>query len=699
MWIAIFIFILLGLCFIYDRSVEKNWKIDIYRDQSDWQEDESIINSFGFRYVQLAQFAAFLSFQALLSAVYGYTYGLAYVSWLVVGTTFLGAVLSYYGGMYALRNHGHTLNYIIKQKFGKYWHIASTLLLLSIISFLLSNSYHSFNKVYGGILNLPSHLLLIYCGCVVLFFSFCSARQMTILFSGVGIFAILALAYLLIGSKHQINLIEYGAHNFLTEELKYAFPLAFFVIALGSVNCLQGLQASLMAPMVKNEKLGRKVFFGAAVLQGVFLILLNALIAAWNPNIKDFQISLMNASSPYTMLQNVAFGAGGKKAMLLLFALSITLFLSFVACMTRLVRNLIDEIEIKKIKFLSEALTVALIALPVILLNRYNLKLSYVTVLAQMAGIFSCGTLIYFLKIEGKKYRHLVWPTILVLAALSSYIMLAIFKFTLALSNGLVASVLLISMICRALYRNREALKAKWKKFCGKYAEWRKIRKEKSLIRKQQKAEAKKIRLEKENRIKQEKALIKKQKEELKKQEKELKEKEHELETKENPKKESLALLIKQDETEGKNLEEQNLEKEIVRLTTEREEIDRRIKEIENKLEKEQSKRLLMETSESVVQKMQDEEDPVLIDEIEKLDKEISTNGVDVDLGTLINDSPKEEKPDETLPDFDFEFEGPKETIADKGADKVADKEAPQPQSKNKRNRRKSNNKKAPKDN
>ena len=66
MWIAIFTFFLFTGYFVYGTTLEKNWKIDIFRDSSDWQEDESIISHFGFRYLQIAQFAVFLSFEALL---------------------------------------------------------------------------------------------------------------------------------------------------------------------------------------------------------------------------------------------------------------------------------------------------------------------------------------------------------------------------------------------------------------------------------------------------------------------------------------------------------------------------------------------------------------------------------------------------------------------------------------------------------
>ena len=460
MWIAIFVFFLLGGYFIYGKNVEKNWEIDIYRDQSAWQEDESIISHFGYRYVQMAQFAVFLSVEALLSAVMGYVYGLAYVTWMIVGTVFFGGALSYYGGMYALRNQGHTLNYIIRQKFGQICHAVTTILLLGFIAVLLSNSYYLFNIVYEGVFKLPAQLLMVYCAGVILFFSLCTARQMALLFSGVGIFAVFVLVFLLAGSYHQLKYVEYGAQNFVSAELKYAFPLMFFTVAMGSVNCLQGLQASILTPMIKNEKLGRKIFFGAAVFQGLFLILLNTLIAAWNFNIADFQAYLLE-SSPYKALQEISFVVGGKKAVLLFFALSFVLFLNFVGVMTRLARNLIAETKIGKIKFLSGIVAFLLVTSSLFFLRKYNLNISYVTIVTQLAGIFCCWALVYYLKSQGHKYRHLIWPAVVVFCALMAYVMLTVFGLPLMLCDISVGAILVFMLVLRYALNHKEMLKIK----------------------------------------------------------------------------------------------------------------------------------------------------------------------------------------------------------------------------------------------
>lgn len=647
MWVAIFTFFLLIGYFIYGKSLEKNWEIDIYRDQSSWQEDESIISHFGFRYLQLAQFAVFLSFEALISVVYGYIYGLAYISWLIIGSVFFGGVLSYYGGMYALRHRGYSLNYIIKQKFGVVVHALSTIFLLGLIVFLLSDSFTSFNAVYSGILNLPEHLLLLYCGAVALFFCFCTPRQMAVLFSGVGIFAFICLILLFFGSKWQIRFVEYAAHNFAVNELKYAYPLSFFVVAMGSVNCLQGLQASLLAPMVKNEKVGRKIFFGASIFQAFFLIMLNVLIAAWNPDISKFYTSMLENSTPYTYLQNMAFGAGGKKATLLIFSLAITLFLSFVGAMARLARNLISETKIGAIKFLSGALAFLLVSLPMYGLKNYTSGFPYVVIYAQVAGIFSCYVLANYLKEHDKKYRHLIWPALLIGGALLAYAMLILFRFDLFVSDA--AGMMVLLLPCLGFYWNnhKEKWQEKLKQFRLKNAEAQAIAREKREKIRLQKAEEKRKKQEELARKREQQAAEKKQKAEIKKQEKE------------DKKKASLALLSAQDETKGSRGRELELEKEIEKLRLEREKIDSQMRQIEQELEKKQSLRLLSETSESVIQEIEKTEEisenQIELPEIKNIDKtDLSADSLN--LNSLIDEVENKVSPDSNpLQNFDFE--------------------------------------------
>lgn len=634
MWIAIFVTFLFGGYLVYGKTLEKNWEIDIYRDQSSWQEDESVLSYFGFRYIQLAQFALLLSFEMLISVVYGYVYGLAYISWLIIGSVFFGGVLSYYGGMYALRNQGYTLNYIIKQKFGAFAHFCTTVLLLGLIAILLGDSYGSFVYIYEKLFDLPPDLLLVHGMLAALLFCFCTARQMTILFAGIGIFAIIALLFLLIESKSQLGLVEYGAHNFDLNELKYAYPLAFFVVALGTVNCLQGLQASLISPMVKNEKVGRKVFFGGAVLQALFLISGNILIAAWNPNIREFYATLFENQTPYLSLQNAVFAAGGKKATLLLFSLAITLFLGFFGSMARLARNLISETKIGKVKFLPAVMTFILVILPVYWLRQRNLKFEYVVVLTQLVGIFSCLTLASFLKSENKKTYHIIWPAMLVLSALTAYVLLVLFKCPLVISNIAGVSVFVLSIGLHILGKNKDVLQAKWQRHKELQAEKQKIKKA----------------LDEEKRLQQEKEK------ELKKQEAERKKLEEEMLKKQKEAEKVKDLEKNQEKNYEKGQRENELKDELAKLKSEREKIEQREKELIDELEKEQSKNLLLLTEKSVAKSEDDFEylpEPVKTDVFEEKNDDFG-----VDINSLIEEAEEDTKAAEKF-DFDDKIEEP----------------------------------------
>jgi hypothetical protein len=413
--------------------------------------------------------------------------------------------------------------------------------------------------------------------------------------------------------------------------------------------------------MIKNEKIGRRVFFGSAVFQGFFLVMFNVLVAAWNPNINEFYVSLFDNQTPYIFLQNLAFGAGGKNATLLIFALSISLFLGFMGVMIRLARNLILETKVGQIKYLSGALTCVLVFLSAVIFKNFNLKFEYILICTQIAGLFSCFVLALVLKNDNKKYYHIIWPAILVLGALVSYILLVIFKLSLLVSNSVGISLFVLPVVVRIFGKNRESIKRKWLHLKEIYAEKKKLNAEKSAQRKLEKQQ--------EKELKKQQAEIKKQEEEAKKQETEAKKREKaELKKQEKEKKRqaSLSLMLAQDETEGRANHEVELEKEILKLQEERDKIDARVKEIEQELEKAQSLRLLSETSESVINKIEKEENTeALFDEIEKLDDAL-TDTQEINLDNLMDEESKEKTPAEKKFDFDGDFEGDFEFEEDK---------------------------------
>ena len=98
---------------LYAPRLENNWQIDIHRTANISAKGTLMLS---YRHAQLVQLGIIVTIQSLWSAVMGVVYGPLQMIWIVLGTTFLGAVLNYYGGMYALTHQGHSLNYIIKEK-------------------------------------------------------------------------------------------------------------------------------------------------------------------------------------------------------------------------------------------------------------------------------------------------------------------------------------------------------------------------------------------------------------------------------------------------------------------------------------------------------------------------------------------------------------------------------------------------------
>jgi carbon starvation protein CstA len=76
------------------------------------------------------------------------------------------------------------------------------------------------------------------------------------------------------GDYHLVELSSGTLHNMKTNADKFpAFPLLFVTIACGAISGFHSTQSPLMARCLKNETLGRRVFYGAMIAEGVVALI------------------------------------------------------------------------------------------------------------------------------------------------------------------------------------------------------------------------------------------------------------------------------------------------------------------------------------------------------------------------------------------------------------------------------------------
>lgn len=221
----------------------------------------------------------------IFGAIMGAQFGPVAYLWIVLGCIFAGAMHDYMSGMLSIRNGGANLPEII----GKYLGNAPKQVMLVFSVFLLMMVGAVF--VYSPALllqklcqdDMPSVEILSNSTfwIIAIFAYYITATMMPIdkiigkiypLFAFSLLFMAVALMVMLFVKMPHIPEIWEGVHGDLLTP-KNVFPCLFITIACGAISGFHATQSPLMARCVKNEKMGRPIFYGAMITEGLVALI------------------------------------------------------------------------------------------------------------------------------------------------------------------------------------------------------------------------------------------------------------------------------------------------------------------------------------------------------------------------------------------------------------------------------------------
>jgi carbon starvation protein CstA len=119
-------------------------------------------------------------------------------------------------------------------------------------------------------------------------------------------------------------------HNFHVDSSKFPiFPMLFITIACGAISGFHSTQSPMMARCITNEKLGRRVFYGAMITEGVVALIWAAIGMSFYGGIKELNAVMTsnqgNAAFIVNEISNSLLGKfGGALALLGVVAAPIT---------------------------------------------------------------------------------------------------------------------------------------------------------------------------------------------------------------------------------------------------------------------------------------------------------------------------------------------------------------------------------------
>lgn len=281
------VFALLLGYLVYSKIVERIFGADANRKTPAYTHQDGVdFVPMKWGKVFLIQFLNIAGLGPIFGAILGAAYGPVAFLWIVFGCIFAGGVHDYFSGMLSLKHNGLSIPEVVGKYLGvgfKQFMRAFTVILMILVGavFILGpadilSGFKIGNLNFLNVTFWASIIIVYYLIATLLpidkiigrIYPFFGA---VLLFMAVGI----GLSMFFDGSikdvpelipENMINM-KHGASNYPL------FPMLFITIACGAISGFHSTQAPMMARCLKNEKMGRQVFYGAMIAEGLVALI------------------------------------------------------------------------------------------------------------------------------------------------------------------------------------------------------------------------------------------------------------------------------------------------------------------------------------------------------------------------------------------------------------------------------------------
>lgn len=208
-------------------------------------------------------------FGALMGAVFGPVVFL----WVVCGSIFAGAVQDYFSGMISIRMKGAGLSDIVGKYLGKTAQMGMNIFLVVMLIMVVA----AFVTAPAALLTtLTSVNVNIWVGIILVYYVFATFLPIDkIIGKFYPIFGA-ALIIMVIGIAGALIFGGYTIPNLTFENLNpngtAIWPYMFVTVACGAISGFHATQSPMMARCLSSERMGRNVFYGAMIAEGVIAL-------------------------------------------------------------------------------------------------------------------------------------------------------------------------------------------------------------------------------------------------------------------------------------------------------------------------------------------------------------------------------------------------------------------------------------------
>ena len=231
----------------------------------------------------LIQFLNIAGLGPIVGAVLGAAYGPVAFLWIVVGNIFAGAVHDYFSGMISIRIGGLSIPEIIGKYLGlnvKQFMRGFTLLLMILVgaafisgpaALLAALTPEALTKNFWVWIILAYYIIATLLPIDKIIGRIYPVFGLALLIMAVGI------GGAIFWGGYAFDIPELTLGNFANMKSNAdaypLFPMLFVTISCGAISGFHATQSPMMARCLKNEKLGRRVFYGAMVTEGIIALI------------------------------------------------------------------------------------------------------------------------------------------------------------------------------------------------------------------------------------------------------------------------------------------------------------------------------------------------------------------------------------------------------------------------------------------
>ena len=228
--------------------------------------------------VFMIQFLNIAGTGPIFGPIMGAKFGPSAYLWIVLGCIFAGAVHDYLSGMLSMRHDGAGQPELIGLYLGQ--GTKRVMLVFSVFLLMMVGAVFVYSPalILGDICG--EGLTWVYIWCGIIFVYYIIATMLPIdkiigkiypLFAISMIFMALALMVVLFVKWPSLPELSDGIYG---EGFKSPiFPALFITIACGAISGFHATQTPLMARCVKSERLGRPMFYGAMITEGIVALI------------------------------------------------------------------------------------------------------------------------------------------------------------------------------------------------------------------------------------------------------------------------------------------------------------------------------------------------------------------------------------------------------------------------------------------